>query len=316
MRSILPLLTVLLSCGTYFLAADAQQRPLRIAVLNPGPEVPPGFVQRLRELGHVNGKNVLIEARNGEGKAETLPKLLADWVSRKVSLIVAYGPTAIGAAARATQSIPIVMVGGGDPVLRGFVKSLSTPGGNVTGLSSSAKGMSGKRLELLKELLPSAKRVAVLVPRSRRAVPEDLPQAAQSLGIDLQIVELNGAADLEAALARIKELRPGAFIVVRELITIHHGQRIVDYSLRHRLPAMYESEEFVRTGGLISYGVNYRAQWPRAASYVEKIFRGANPANLAVEPPQLELVLNLATARQLGVTIPPEILLEANEVIK
>jgi ABC-type uncharacterized transport system substrate-binding protein len=125
MRSILPLLTVLLSCGTYFLAADAQQRPLRIAVLNPGPEVPPGFVQRLRELGHVNGKNVLIEARNGEGKAETLPKLLADWVSRKVSLIVAYGPTAIGAAARATQSIPIVMVGGGDPVLRGFVKSLS-----------------------------------------------------------------------------------------------------------------------------------------------------------------------------------------------
>jgi putative tryptophan/tyrosine transport system substrate-binding protein len=316
MRSILPLLTVLLSCGTYFLAADAQERPLRIAVLNPGPEVPRGFVQRLRELGHVNGKNVLIEARNGGGTPEILPKLVADWVNHKVSLIVANGPTAISAAATATRTIPIVMVGGGDPVLRGFVKNLSIPGGNVTGLSSSAKGLGGKRLELLKEVLPALKRVAILAPRSRTTIAEDLPRTALSLGIDVQIVDLSGAADLDNALGRVKDLRPDAFITVRDLMTFHHAQQIVDYSLRHRLPSMYESEEFVRTGGLISYGVNYRAQWPRAASYVDKILRGANPANLAVEPPQLELVLNLATARQLGVTIPPEILLEANEVIK
>jgi putative tryptophan/tyrosine transport system substrate-binding protein len=316
MRPVVILFVAFLTFGNHSVAAHAQERVHRIGLLNPGPEVPAAFIQSLRELGYVDGKNIAIETRNGDGKAEDLPKLVVDLVNRKASIIVAHGPTAIRAAASVTKTIPIVMVGGGDPVLRGFVKDLSGPGGNVTGLSSSAKGLRGKRLELLKEILPSLKRVAMLVPRTRTTTAEDLHSTAQSLGIDLQTVDLSGAADLDNALGRVRELRPGAFIAVRELVTIHHAQQIVDYSLQHRLPSMYESAEFVRAGGLISYGINHRVQWPRAALFVDKILKGANPANLPVEPPQLELVLNLATAKKLGLTIPPEILLEANEVIK
>ena len=315
-RTALIILTAVLALGASCVSAQPQQRIHRIGVLNPGPEVPAAFTRSLRELGHVDGKNINIETRNGDGKADVLPRLVADLVNRKVSLIVASGPTAIGAVASVTKAIPIVMVGGGDPVLRGFVKTLSVPGSNVTGLSSSAKGSSGKRLELLKEVFPLLKRVAVLVPRTRTLLSDDLSHAAVVLGIDLQTVDLESAAYLDNALAGIGALRPGALVTVRELVTLHHAQQIVDYSLRHRLPSMYESEEFVRAGGLISYGINYRAQWPRAAIFVDKILKGANPATLPIEPPQLELIINLATARKLGVTIPPEILLEANGVIK
>ena len=316
MNRLVVLFAALLTFASDSRTAQAQQEIHRIGLLNPGSKAPAAFIQSLRELGYLDGKNIVIEIRNGEGKAEVLPQMVRDLVTHKVSIIVASGPTAIRAAAGQTKAIPIVMVGGGDPVLRGFVKDLSAPGGNVTGLSSSAKGAGGKRLELLKEVLPSLKRAAVLGPRSRTTIPEDLPRTAQSLNIDFHTVDVSDAAELDHALGRIRELRPGAFITVRELLTIHRAQQIVDYGLKHKLPSMYESEEFVRAGGLISYGVNYRAQWPRAASFVDKILRGAHPGNLAVEPPQLELVLNLATAKKLGVTIPPEILLEASEVIR
>lgn len=316
MRFVAFLIFSVLGLGTFCAAAQPPQQIHRIGLLSPGSEVPLDFSRSLSELGYVVGKTIFIEIRNAGGKAENLPKLVIDLLDRKVSLIVASGPTAIGAAAKATQSIPIVMVGGGDPVLRGFVKHLSAPGGNVTGSSSSASGSDAKRLELLKESLPSLARVVVLNPLSRSRIPEGYPRAAKEFGIDFHIVDLRSVTELESALARVKALRPEAFITIRELITVDQAERIATFGLRERVPSMYESAEFVRAGGLMSYGVNRASQWLRAAVFVDKILKGANPATLPVEPPQLEMVINLRTAKQLGVTIPPEILLEANEVIK
>ncbi|MBI4523627.1 MAG: ABC transporter substrate-binding protein [Deltaproteobacteria bacterium] len=318
MRATVLLLLVVKSLALVEAAGGTQQAPnvFRIGVLVSGGSHSPALLKELEEVGYKQGKNILIEQRSADGKVDLLPNLAADLVRLKVAVIVAVGPTAIGHAVKATKRIPIVMVGGGDPVSRGFVQSLSAPGGNVTGLSSAAKGLGGKRLELLKEALPFVSRVALLNPRTRSRVSEDYPRVAMVLGLDFQTVDVDGSGGFDRVFAKITALRPDALITVRELSTIRHARQIADFALKKRLPSVYESEEFVRAGGLMSYGVNYMAQWRRAAVYVDKVLKGAKPATLPVEPPRFELVINLKTAKKLGVTIAPEILLEADEVIK
>jgi putative ABC transport system substrate-binding protein len=201
MRRAVLLVVGALAVGGYCLGAEPQQRVHRIGLLNPGTEVPAGFIQGLRKFGYVEGQNIFIEIRNAGGKAENLPGLLGDLSNRGVSVIVANGPTAVGVALKATKSIPIVMVSGGNPVRRGFVKSLSVPGGNVTGLSSAAPGVSAKRIELAKECLPWLARVVVLKPLSRRSGVSGYRRVAETLGIDYHVVDLSGDADLDRALA-------------------------------------------------------------------------------------------------------------------
>ncbi|HEY8187313.1 MAG TPA: ABC transporter substrate-binding protein [Pyrinomonadaceae bacterium] len=275
------------------------------------------FLPALQELGYVDGRSIIIEYRNAEGQIDRLPHLAADLIRLKVSVIVASGPLAIAPAMKATKTIPIVMVGGGDPVGRGFVKSLSLPGGNVTGLSSDARGSDGKRLELLKEAFPRIARVAILKPLGRRKVSVDnYERAARALGVNLETVDVHSPAELELALSKITSVRSDALITMREVLSIQYALQIAEFALKKRLLAMYEGEAFVKAGGLMSYDVNFQALWRRGAFYVDKILKGANPALLPVEMPEFKFVINLATAKKIGCTIPPEILLEANEVIK
>lgn len=306
-------------------SAGAQRQPQvpRIGVLLSGPRPTLGgqpnrqlFLQGLQELGYVEGKNIVIEYRSANGKLDLLPDLAAELISLKVSVIVANAPTAIGSAIRETKTIPIVMVGGGNPVGRGFVKSLSVPGGNVTGLSGDVRGLDGKRLELLKEAFPGIARVAILNPQRRKVSVDNYERAAKALGVNVETVDVHSPAEFETAFLKLTSMRSDALITMRELLSIQYARQIAEFALKKRIPAMYESEEFVKAGGLMSYGVNYRAQWQRAAFYVDKILKGASPASLPVEPPQIQFVINLATARKIGRAIPPEILLEANEVIK
>jgi len=273
-------------------------------------------MQGLRELGYIERQNIAIEYRNANGKTQLLSDLAAELIRDEVSVIVANGPNAIKAAMKVTQAIPIIMVGAGDPVVRGLVKGLSVPGGNVTGLSSSGRGTYGKQLELLKDTFPSLARVAILNPRTTKVFLKEYQYAAKALGIEIQSIDVYRSEQLDNGFARIKEMHPDAFITMREVLTVHHAKQIVEFALQNRLPSMYENTHFVEEGGLMSYGVNDTVSWHRAAVFVDKVLKGANPATLPIEPPQLEFAINLRTANKLSVKIPPEILLEANEVIK
>lgn len=277
-------------------------------------EVAP-FVQGLKELNYVDGKNIQLDYRYADETRDNVESVAAELVRLKVAMIVANGPTAINPALKATKTVPIVMIGGGEPTRRGFVESLSRPGGNVTGLASSVEGLSGKRLQLLQETLPKMSRVAVLNADVTRR-NEEYEVAAISLGLKLQAIPVNGPRDFDRVFAEIIAVRPDALIVVRNTFTIRSAEEIASFALKNRIPAMYESEQFVKAGGLISYGVNYLALWKRAATFVDKILKGASPATLPIEPPEIELSVNLRAANMLGIKIPPEILLEANEVIR
>ena len=270
----------------------------------------------LRDLGYTEGKNIVIEYRYADRKLDRLTHLATELVRLKVALIVAIGATTIGYAIKATKTVPIVMVGGGDAVSRGYVKSLAQPGGNVTGLSSYLEGQEAKRMELLKETLPAISRVAVLNSRKTKRAVGEYQRAGKALGMDVQVVNFQKAEEIENALSKIVAIHPDALIVISHTFTLRNGKKIVQFSLKNRIPALFPRKRFVRAGGLMSYHVNRLAMYRRTATYVDKILKGANPAILPVEPPQLELVINLKTARQIGVKIPPEILLEANEVIK
>lgn len=274
------------------------------------------FLEGLKERGYIEGKNIIIEYRDPKGQRDLYPKLAAQLVRMKVTLIVAEGTTAIRHAMKATKTIPIVMVSGGNVVGRGFVNSTAHPGGNVTGLSSYMRGLNQRRLELFKETVPSISRVALINPRKRKGTRRRYEETAKSLGINLQVFQTFSPEELERAFAKITTFRPDALITVRAHLTHRFAKEIAEFAVTQRIPSMYHSASFVRAGGLMSYGMNYRWMWRRAAAYVDKILKGANPATLPVEPPQLELVINLKTARKIGVKIPPEILLEANEVIK
>jgi ABC-type uncharacterized transport system substrate-binding protein len=278
------------------------------------------FIQGLRDLGYVEGQNITIEYRFSEGQYERLPDLAADLVRLKVDVIVAPATQNVLVAKQATRTIPIVMTGAGDPVGNGLVASLARPGGNVTGLSILAFETVGKQLELLKEIVPGFSRVAVLgnpTTQMYSAWLGEVKVAARSLGVQLQILEARGPDNFESAFAAMTRERVGALLVPTDGMFLLHRTRIVELAAKSRLPAMYGTKEYVDVGGLMVYGASLRDNFRRAATYVDKILKGTKPADLPVEQPTtFEFVINLKTAKALGLTIPPSVLARADEIIQ
>ncbi len=279
--------------------------------------------QGLRELGYVEGQNLVIEYRSAKGKDERLPEVAAELVNLKVDVIVTSGsPRAIRAAKRATRTIPIVFPSTPvDPVAAGFVMSLARPGGNITGLFSLGAKLHPKRLELLKEAFPQISRAAILwSPRQQKRGMEEFEATGQALGIQIQSVAVEnrlGLAGLESAFSAISRERPDGLLVATIASTIRHTARIIDFAAKRRLPTIYGSNVFVDAGGLMSYGAIGGDTYRRSATYVDKILKGAKPADLPVEQPtRFKLIINLKTAKKLDLTIPPQFLARANKVIK
>ncbi len=281
------------------------------------------FLQGLRDLGYVEGRNLLIEYRDAEGKVERFPALAAELVALKVDLIVVGNTPAALAAKQATKVLPIVFPGAADPVGSGLVTSLVRPGGNLTGLSLLNPGLVGKRLEQLKEAVPGVTRVAVLWhpgafgERTDKDMLKGAEVAGRALGVRLQFVEARGPADFDRAFADMTRGRAGALIVLGGSMLNSQRKRLVDLAAKSRLPAAYEYRAYVEAGGLMSYGPDLADSYRRAATYVDKILKGAKPADLPVEQPtKLELAINLKTAKALGVTIPRSVLAQADHLIE
>jgi putative tryptophan/tyrosine transport system substrate-binding protein len=311
------------------LAASAQQagKVWRIGLLGGySPTSPEGsraweaFFQGLRELGYVEGQNILIEGRFYGDRTERLPALAAELVRLKVDVIVAQGPPAPEAAQRATSTIPIVMTVHQDPVGSGLVASLARPGRNVTGLSVLSTELVGKRLQLLKEAVPGLSRVAVLSDPTHPTAALQLREAevaARSLKVQLQVLEARAPSDFANAFSAMTKDRAGGLIALGGLMFFVQRTRIVELAAQSRLPAIYGAKEFAEAGGLMAYGPNIRESYRRAATYVDKILKGAKPGDLPVEQPtKFELVINLKTAKALGLTIPQSLLLRADRVIE
>jgi putative ABC transport system substrate-binding protein len=322
----LAFLIVLLAILAAPLAAEAQQpgKVYRIGYLSLGS--PSGGVSRpfrdtLRKLGYVEGQNLLIEARFADAKADQLPGLAADLVQRKVDLIVTIGTPPVKAAKEATATIPIVMAGSADPVEHGFVATLAQPGGNVTGLTHSpGPEISGKGIELLKEAVPTVSRVAVLWDSSiihEGLSLENQKVVARKLGMTLLPFDAKTLDELNMALASIPRERANGLFVFPNFINGKHAQLILDFVATNRLPTMFQETWWLERGGLMSYYTNWDRLRERAALLVDKILKGAKPADLPVEQPtKFELVVNLKTAKALGLTIPPEVLARADEIIQ
>jgi putative ABC transport system substrate-binding protein len=274
------------------------------------------FWQRMNELGYSEGKNIAAEYRFAEGKPERLSSFAAELVRLNVNVIVAPGSGA-RAAKKATDTIPIVITYG-DPLNDGLITSLARPGGNVTGLSGFVSELGGKQLEVLKESFPKISRVAVPWWSEQDAVMlQDMNLAARPLGVTLESLELRDLHDLDPAFATIRKDRADGLVVLRNTLTATHREQIVDFADKSRLPAVYPDGEFVSSGGLMSYGVSVPDLWGRAAVYVDKILKGAKPANVPVEQPKkFELVVNLKTAKQIGLTILPNVLARADKIIR
>jgi putative ABC transport system substrate-binding protein len=278
------------------------------------------FRQGLRDLGYLEGKNITAEYRYAEGNTNRLPELAAELVQLQVDVIVT--STAIGAqaAGKVTKTIPIVMTTSGDPVGSGLVASLARPGGNITGLTVLAPQLSGKRMELLSESFPRARRVAVLWNPTLEGggrVFKETQAAAQALGLDIHSSEIRSVGDIERAFETIAKVRTQALVTTPEPLTTNNATWIVSLANKARLPAIYPTRLFVEYGGLMAYGLNTADLYYRAATYVDKILKGAKPAELPVEQPtKFELVININTAKQIGLTIPPEVLARADKVIK
>jgi putative ABC transport system substrate-binding protein len=279
------------------------------------------FRQGLRDLGYVEGKNIVIEWRSGEGKRDRFPALAADLVRLKVDVIVTAGPLVTRAAKQATSTIPIVMAQDPDPVGNGFVASLARPGGNITGLSSLAPGLTGKQLELLKEIVPKLSRVAVFETSTRPGNAQTLREvelAAEAFGVKLQYLDVLSPKDIETAFqAAVTERADGALWFVTGSIGNPHRKKIADLAVSSRLPVIYNLLDHVEAGGLMFYGVNTVDLDRRAATYVDKILKGTKPGDLPVEQPtKFELVINLKTAAQIGITMPQWLLMRADRVIR
>ena len=278
------------------------------------------FRQGLRELGYVEGQNVVIEYRSADGRQERFPDLATELVRLKVDLIVTRGAPASLAAKNATGSIPVVISATADPVGSGIVASLARPGGNVTGLSAYNVELYAKRVELLRELVPSLARIAGLFNMSNPVVPsqwKEVERGARSLGVQVQLLDVRNPEDLGRAFDAATRQRADALVVAVDALTQSNRQLIVDLAAKHRLPAIYGSDEFVYAGGLITYTVSFSHLYYRAATYVDKILKGAKPGDLPVEQPtKFELVINMKTAKALGVTIPQSILVRADRVIE
>ncbi len=278
------------------------------------------FRQGLRELGYVEGKNIVIEWRYAEAKLDRLPALAAELVRLKVDVIVTSGPPATRPAKEATATIPIVMAQDPDPVGSGFVASLARPGGNITGLATLAPEISGKQLELLKEIVPKLSRVAVLGTSTQPGNAQSLREterAAGALGVKLQYLDVLGPKDIETAFRAAGKGRADAVLVLASAVLSSQRKQIVDLAAKSRLPAVYGQPESMDAGGLMFYGASITEMFRRAATYVDKILKGAKPADLPVEQPtKFELVINLKAAKQIGLTIPPNVLARADKVIK
>jgi len=278
------------------------------------------FRQGLRELGYVEGQNIFIEWRSAEGKFERQGELAAELVRRKVDVIVSSGPTMTRAAKEATSTIPIVMAFDSDPVGNGFVTSLARPGGNVTGLSALSPELSGKQLELLKEIIPKLSRVAVLGNSTEPANPKtfkEIELAAGPLGVQLQPLDVLDPKDIETAFRAATKAHADALLALVSGGLSDHRTQIVNLALKSRLPVMYYSGLFVEAGGLMSYATSFTDLSRRAAIYVDKILKGAKPAELPVEQPKkFEFIINLKAAKQIGLTIPPNVLVRADKVIR
>jgi putative ABC transport system substrate-binding protein len=316
--------------ATYGAAASAQQ-PTKIprigylSATDPADESTHSEAIRLalRELGYIEGQNIAIEYRYGEGKVDRQSVLAAELVHLKVDIIlVSGGDLIIRAAKNATKTIPIVMLGSrSNPVEAGLVESLARPGGNVTGLSNLSRELAGKRLELLKEAVPKVARVAVLydpaIPASVLDVKEVLPVAARALGLTVRSWEVQTEGDFEKVFAALNKERPDGLYVPGGPLIRANGKRIADFALKSRLPSMYQSREGVDAGGLMYYGADLADSYRRVAHYVDKILKGTKPADLPVEQPKkFEFIVNLKAAKQIGLTIPPNVLARADRVIK
>jgi len=320
-------ITVLTLCAmllTLSVSAQAQQpaKVRKIGVLRA--DSPPNlsaetFQQAMRDLGYVEGKNIVIEYRYAEGKVDRLPALAEELVRLNVDVIWALGP-AVSHAKNATKTIPIVITHVSDPVGSGLVASLARPGGNITGLSGVGPELSGKRLELLKEVILKLSRVAVFgnptTPANAQSLRE-MERTAGELGVKLQYLEVQSPKEIEPALLAASKGRAQAVLINRTPVSAVHYARIAELAIKNRLPTMYADREFVEAGGLMSYGADYIFMYRRVAVYVDKILKGAKPADLPVEQPmKFELVINLKTAKQIGLTIPPNVLARADKVIK
>jgi putative ABC transport system substrate-binding protein len=276
------------------------------------------FRPGLKELGYVEGKNITIEYRSAEGNVNRLPELAAGLARLKVDCFVTAGSSPTRAAMQATSAIPIIATTLGDPVAAGIVASLARPGGNITGLTSNSSELAGKRLELLKETIPRLSRVAIF--RDRRSLPPDLKEteaAARLLKVQLMSLEMHSLEELENSFRSIAKSRADAFINGGSGFFTTHQKRIIELAAKHRLPAMYNEQEYVLAGGLMTYATSIPDLYRRAATYVDKILKGTKPADLPVEQPmKFELMINLKTAKQIGLTIPPNVLARADRVIR
>jgi putative ABC transport system substrate-binding protein len=301
----------------------AQGSPRRIGYLDLAIQHSPLYQvwqDGLRDHGWIAGKNLLIDYRSAEGHAERLPPLAAELVALKPDLLVGAGPQIALALKSATATIPIVFVAVFDPVAIGLVQSLSRPGGNITGLASSAGGTIGKNVEILRELVPSASKIALLVnpgnPVQSLLLADEVPSTARSLGVTLPIVEATTAQELDTAFASAVAQHADAMIVFGDSLTNREAPRVTALAAKHHLPAIYTFRQFA-PGGLIVYGADFADLFRRANDYIDKILRGTKPADLPVEQPtKFELVINMRTAKALGLTVPPSLLVRADEVIE
>jgi putative ABC transport system substrate-binding protein len=323
-----PILAAALVASTHLAAAQQPKKIFRIGYLSPldpatnSSRFEP-FRAALRELGYIEGQNIAIEYRYAEGKLDRYPELAAELVRLKVDIIVAAGADRLVRAAKnATKTIPIVMAAlPADPVETGLVESLARPGGNVTGITLLSRELGGKRLELLKEAVTKVARVAVLydpaIPRSVLEMKEALPGAARALGLTLQPWEVRAAEDFDKVFAALSKERPNGLYVLGGGLMNANRKRVADFALKSRLPSTHSNREFVDAGGLMYYGADLAASYRRVAYYIDKILKGTKPADLPVEQPtKFELVINLKTAKQIGLTIPPNVLARADRVIR
>jgi putative ABC transport system substrate-binding protein len=292
----------------------------RIGYLFTGFQPPKEFLDAMARLGYVEGKNIAFEYRAAEGREERLPELAAELVKLNVDVIVAPGSAAGLAAKKATETVPVVYMGGGDPIALGLVASLARPRGNVTGITELSPELTGKRLELLKETFPKISVVAVLVRGGAPGVTDrlrELESEARALGFKLLVAEVRGANDFAKSFSMVAKERSGALIELPNPLFHANSKRIVEFASKNKLPTIFHSKDFVEAGGLMAYGADFVDLYRRAAYLVDRILKGTKPADLPVEQPtKFEFVINLKTAKQIGLTIPPNVLARADRVIR
>ena len=324
-KRLLGLVTLLLTAAGTFAEAQQPAKVPRIGILfgassaaNAGRGE--AFRQGLRELGYIEGKNIVIEDRYADGKLDRLPALTAELLRLNMDVVVTAGPAVTRPVKEATNTIPIVMAFDSDPVGSGFVASLARAGGNITGLSSLSPELTGKRLELLKETVPKLLRVAVLGNPANTATALNFKEAevaARAYGLQVQSLEVRGPHDLDSVFSSMIKWRADALLPLGDSIIVFHRERIVNFAAKNRLPSMYGDKAWVEAGGLMSYGPDILDSFRRAATYVDKILKGTKPADLPVEQPtKFEFIINLKAAKQIGLSIPPNVLVRADRVIK